>query len=264
MKHFITFILLSCSLLLLASSCTYTKPETSQALHRKHTESKMEQKINVLTKYEPDSINTRSSDSVLRGGLMESDQLKQQKNVVALTFNDGPIAHSTETLLDLLKELNVKATFFVIGNQIEGNETSIKRMVAEGHRIGNHTFTHQDFANLSIDDMIAEFTQTEDQIADVIGIRTDMVRAPYGNLPNSAEEWLAENDYHLIGWDYDFSSEEDSLEHHGEILNSGDILLYHEEINGSLEAVQSNIERLKRKGYMFVTIPELYHIKGLQ
>ncbi|GAF12092.1 polysaccharide deacetylase family protein [Bacillus sp. JCM 19046] len=255
----LTYVFLSCCLILPVLGCSYTQPESSQALHRKNGEPNAAQGMNHHRQYEKDSIYARSSISAGAEGRLQSKGMKHHKHVVALTFNDGPIQNETDTLLDLLKELHVKATFFVVGNQIEGNESTIKRMVADGHRIGNHSFTHQNLTELTISEIKEEISKTDDLLAKAVGIRTDMVRAPYGLIPIKAKKWLANNQYHLIGWDADYTSREEI-----DRLENGTIMLFHEGKHDSIADIQTKIETLKSEGYTFVTVPELFQTNGLK
>ena len=76
------------------------------------------------------------------------DRVETDKKVVALTFDDGPDPQFTPPLLDVLKKHNARATFFVMGNKAEAHPQILKRMAAEGHEIGNHSYSHPDFNNL--------------------------------------------------------------------------------------------------------------------
>ena len=81
--------------------------------------------------------------------LSVSKLINDKEKVVALTFDDGPDEEKTVDLLDMLREKQVPATFFVIGAQVEGNEELVKRMAEEGHQIGIHTWRHVDLSSLS-------------------------------------------------------------------------------------------------------------------
>ena len=121
-----------------------------------------------------------SSDSVRSQNV--SDEVKP---VVALTFDDGPNASSTPILLDGLKERKVRATFFLIGENVEKdeNEKIVKRMYEEGHLIGNHTYTHCNLSKLETGEAKKELEQTDTVIEKITGKQPVFVRAPYGELP---------------------------------------------------------------------------------
>ena len=118
-----------------------------------------------------------SSDSVRSQNV--SDEVKP---VVALTFDDGPNASSTPILLDGLKERKVRATFFLIGENVEKdeNEKIVKRMYEEGHLIGNHTYTHCNLSKLETGEAKKELEQTDTVIEKITGKQPVYVRAPNG------------------------------------------------------------------------------------
>lgn len=101
---------------------------------------------------------------------------------LALTFDDGPDPVYTERLLDLLKEEEIKATFFVLGYKAKQHPSLLKRMVAEGHSIGNHSFTHQELTKLEQSEVLDEVQQTQAVIEEATGVTTNLVRAPYGSV----------------------------------------------------------------------------------
>lgn len=138
-----------------------------------------------------------SSDSVRSQNV--SDEVKP---VVALTFDDGPNASSTPILLDGLKERKVRATFFLIGENVEKdeNEKIVKRMYEEGHLIGNHTYTHCNLSKLETGEAKKELEQTDTVIEKITGKQPVFVRAPYGELPVDSEQDLSRI---YIGWTVD-------------------------------------------------------------
>ena len=138
-----------------------------------------------------------SSDSVRSQNV--SDEVKP---VVALTFDDGPNASSTPILLDGLKERKVRATFFLIGENVEKdeNEKIVKRMYEEGHLIGNHTYTHCNLSKLETGEAKKELEQTDTVIEKITGKQPVFVRAPYGELPVDSEQDLSRI---YIGWTLD-------------------------------------------------------------
>ncbi|GIN10714.1 hypothetical protein J26TS2_05810 [Shouchella clausii] len=187
---------------------------------------------------------------------------------LALTFDDGPDPVYTERLLDLLKEEDIKATFFVLGYKAKQHPSLLKRMVAEGHSIGNHSFTHQELTKLEQSEVLDEVEQTQAVIEEATGVTTDLVRAPYGSVNDMVVKTLTTNSYHLIGWSIDsldwqyqlpFSIAMNVVED----AHSGGIILHHDGTATSyqlFEDLPAEIEWLKEKGYTFVTVPELVHL----
>jgi len=101
-------------------------------------------------------------------------------SALALTFDDGP-SEWTAPILDELARHGAKATFFVLGEHVDGNEDVLRRAVAEGHELGNHTFSHTPCSRLSADEIETELTRTQELIAAATGVRPRLVRPPYGD-----------------------------------------------------------------------------------
>ena len=107
---------------------------------------------------------------------------KKNKKVVALTFDDGPNPTTTTQALDTLAKYGVKATFFVLGKNIAGNENLLKRMKSEGHVVGNHSWSHPVLSQLSLEDAKKQITDTEDLLTQVLGSSSKLMRPPYGAI----------------------------------------------------------------------------------
>ena len=106
---------------------------------------------------------------------------------VALTFDDGPRRGTTERLLDGLKERGAKATFFLIGQQIEDNAALVARMAEEGHQIGNHTWSHQRLDGILPDEAAQEVARTEAALEALLGGGEYWLRPPYGQVAEGVE-----------------------------------------------------------------------------
>jgi len=113
------------------------------------------------------------------------------KKVIYLTFDDGPCEDVTNRILDILKENDIKATFFLIGNQIDGLEDTVKRIFTDGHSIGLHTYTHK-FKRIysNRNTFINEMIQSSDKINEVVGISPDIIRFPGGSRGHLSESFL--------------------------------------------------------------------------
>lgn len=113
---------------------------------------------------------------------VDLEQLVQEEaKRVALTFDDGPSPVYTEQLLDGLKERGVRAAFFIIGEKIEGNEDILKRMIKEGHIIGNHTFSHVQLSTVDYENGLEEIEKTNEAIYNACGITPKYIRPPFGS-----------------------------------------------------------------------------------
>lgn len=181
------------------------------------------------------------------------------ENVVAITFDDGPRRSTTVKLLDGLAQRNVKATFFLMGKSIEGNEDIVERMYNEGHLIGNHTFNHVQLTSLSDENAVEEVEKTNAAIEAVTGSRPQYIRPPFGLISDKVEEEL---DMQCVMWSVD--PEDWNTDNCGAVVNhvvknvkSGDIILMHDIYDSSVTAALEIIDRLKAKGYVFVTVDQL-------
>ena len=197
-----------------------------------------------------------SSDSVRSQNV--SDEVKP---VVALTFDDGPNASSTPILLDGLKERKVRATFFLIGENVEKdeNEKIVKRMYEEGHLIGNHTYTHCNLSKLETGEAKKELEQTDTVIEKITGKQPAFARAPYGELPVDSEQDLSRI---YIGWTVDpldWMTEDTGavVKTVVEEINPGDVILLHDCYPSSVQAAIRIVDLLQGKGYEFVTVDHL-------
>lgn len=183
--------------------------------------------------------------------------------VVALTFDDGPVNIATDEILAILKEKNVKATFFVVGEQVKKFPKLVMQEIAEGHEVGNHTYSHPALTKLSKNKIEEELDKTEKEILKVAP-KPIFFRPPEGAY-NNATFKIARNDgYSIILWSVDpYDWRYPSA---GEIVNvvlkdvkPGSIILLHDGKypSSTPEALWFIIDSLKSQGYEFVTISEL-------
>lgn len=184
---------------------------------------------------------------------------KKNRKVVALTFDDGPNPATTNQALDTLSKYGIKATFFVLGKNVSGNEEILKRMKSDGHVIGNHSWSHPVLSKLSLDEAKKQITDTEDTLTKVLGSSSKLMRPPYGAITDDIRNSL---DLSFIMWDVDSldwkSKNEASIltEIQREVKN-GSIILMHDIHAETVNALPKVIDYLKGQGYDFVTIPDL-------
>lgn len=193
--------------------------------------------------------------------LMEQELMEQSQAhpEVALTFDDGPSPKYTPLLLDGLKERNVRATFFLLGKNVKENQELVQRMQAEGHLLGNHTYNHVQLNKIPETTARQEILKTNNEIYEATGKYPEYMRPPYGAWKKNMElcvEMLP------VFWDIDTldwkSQNVDAiLKAVGEEPEDGSIILMHDEYQTSVEAALLLIDRLKEKGYEFVTVDEL-------
>nr|WP_144922585.1 polysaccharide deacetylase family protein [Paenibacillus bovis] len=191
---------------------------------------------------------------------------------IAITFDDGPDPRFTNGVLDVLKQYNVPATFFLFGSRAVANPEIVKRIHNEGHVIGNHTYSHINLVKDATPEILEEeVSKTEDALNGIIGYRTKLFRPPYGFLYNELVEKLGEMNYYVIAWSVDsLDWQEDPPEvitsNVVEKIHPGAIILMHDgaESDGdrtnTIKALQQIIPALQQQGYKFVTVPELLNI----
>lgn len=194
------------------------------------------------------------------------DIYEESERAVALTFDDGPKAGKTDVLLDMLKEKNVPATFFVIGAQVEENADIVKRIASEGHQIGIHTYSHVDLGCMAAEEQREEIEKTEEVIGQIIGEKEFVVRPPFGKINQTLENWL---DRPMILWsvdtlDWTGKTAEKMIAEVREEVRDGDIILMHDISENGLEGAAGIIDELRRMGYTFLTIDQLFAYKGIE
>jgi peptidoglycan/xylan/chitin deacetylase (PgdA/CDA1 family) len=197
---------------------------------------------------------------------------------IALTFDDGPNEPYTSQILDILKTYNIKATFFLIGKNVEAYPEVVKRMVKEGHCIGNHTYSHPELVLKLKSQIRRQIKKAEEVIFKVTGIRPHLFRPPYG-LDNPWVFVEAEKmGYLIIKWSVSGGNGGKEISY-DKILNNvlskvenGSIILLHDGNRLIKEADRSQVVRvlpliieiLENRGYQFVTIPELLGLENYE
>lgn len=190
---------------------------------------------------------------------------------VALTFDDGPDSVYTPQILDILREHKVKATFFLIGERVKLFPDVVKRMVKEGHVIGNHTMTHPNIVKLSNKETVKEIRDCENVIKTLAGYRPALFRSPYGSLDPEKVREISKLKVKIIAWnvdslDWKSLTAEQVKSNILENVKEGSIILQHssgseeENLTGSVAALKDIIKTLKKEGYKFVTVPDLLDI----
>lgn len=206
-----------------------------------------------------------SQDGIVRRGPHE--------DIVAITFDDGPNPAYTPQLLDVLKEKGVKATFFVVGLHVKKYPDIAHRIVAEGHDIGNHTYTHKDLVPATRRMVLAQTHKTEQVIKRVTGRTTKLFRPPRGIYSGAVRRLLVDEEgYRLILWsvssiDWRQTSPAKILRRVLGYARPGSILLFHDSgallrregasRQNTVEALPMVIDALRAKGYEFVTMTEM-------
>ncbi|MGC9502799.1 polysaccharide deacetylase family protein [Baaleninema sp.] len=200
-----------------------------------------------------------------RGQTVYDVPLPSQDRVVALTFDDGPWSNTPE-ILDILRKHNAHATFFVIGRHAENNPDLLRRIVAEGHTLGNHSWNHR-YHPVGTAEAMQEIDRTSEFIYEVTGVHTRFFRPPGGNLTNGLAAHAAGQDYAVMMWSLDSLDYAVSVP---EIVSNvvdraapGAVILLHDGGGNrarTVAALPQILDRLEAEGYRFVTLPEMMEL----
>ena len=203
-----------------------------------------------------------------QGAIVESAKLTPEQKVIALTFDDGPWPESTAQVLDILKQNQIKGTFFLIGQNVKNYPALVKREIAEGHVIGNHTWHHW-YQFLNPQAAAYEIVHTADLIYQVTGIKTNLFRPPGGIMHNGVADYARNSKYAIILWSSD--SVDYSRPAVPKLINNvfrkakpGGIVLMHDgggNRSKTVQALPEIIANFRKQGYSFVTIPELLEMQ---
>ncbi len=192
-------------------------------------------------------------------------KMDTEKKIIALTFDDGPHPKQTPAILDILKKYNIKATFFVVGENAEYYPETMKRLCEEGHEIGNHTFSHVDIRKTKRNSLIDDIQKNHDIIKKYNNSEPTLLRPPGGVLNTDIKDIANSFGYNIILWNIDtrdWSHESvDSIENNIlKNIENGSIILFHDYIlnpTPTPEAINKIIPELQKEGYTFVTVSEL-------
>ena len=182
---------------------------------------------------------------------------------IAMSFDDGPSATLTPKLLDLLAARHIKATFFVIGENVMEHPEIVARAAREGHEIGNHSWSHPNLAKMSQESVRSQLQRTDDAIKNATGERPTLMRPPYGSITDREKHWIHDEfGYRIILWDvdpYDWKRPGPAVVRNRILkeTRSGSIVLSHDIHPGTIEAMPSTLDALEAKGFKFVTVSEL-------
>ena len=199
-------------------------------------------------------------------------RVETNEKIVALTFDDGPKPDYTEKILDILKKEGVKATFFLVGREIRKHSEQAKEIVAHGHELGNHSFTHHRMIILGYGQVVREISDTSDAIREVGYSGPILFRPPYGKKLLVLPYYLEKIGMPSITWDLQPESYPEIANDAGRIsryvvseARPGSIVLLHvmnKSRTASIDAVEGIIDGLRKRGYSFVTVSELLKLRG--
>lgn len=189
--------------------------------------------------------------------------LPAEMKYIALTFDDGPRRGTTERLLDGLRERGASATFFLVGEEIAGSEDLVRRMAAEGHQVGNHTWSHVRLAGTAPETAAEEVRKAQAALEEVLGEGTYWLRPPYGLIDEDMEIGVP-----LVKWSVDPRDWEsrNAAQVTQAVLRDARpnaIILLHDIYPSSVEAALRIVDALEEEGYWFVTVEELLRLNGI-
>lgn len=191
---------------------------------------------------------------------------------VSITFDDGPSPKYTPALLDTLKRFDVKATFFVVGKHVKKYPEIVKRIVDEGHDIGNHTYNHRDLVPATKATVLKELRRTEEVLQDTLELKTNLFRPPRGIYNQTVRKLLVEEGYEIILWslsscDWRPNSPSGILKRVKRFAKNGSIILFHDSgamvrkeggsRGNTVKALPMVIEYLLEQGYKILPVSEL-------
>ncbi len=212
-------------------------------------------------------LSSKSDDEDFEGLQPQERDLSKfkDKKLIALSFDDGP-SYLTKKLINLSKEKDVKFTFFVLGSRLKEFNLVLKEAYENQNQICNHSYSHRNFLNLSLDDVAKEINSTNNLIEEITGQKSDCYRPPYGDSNLKIREHL---NLKMINWNIDPEDWKyrDSLSVSNHIINNvsdGSIILLHDIYESSIDAALIVVDELLKQGYAFVTIDELIELKNYQ
>lgn len=192
-------------------------------------------------------------------------QLEGQKQV-ALTFDDGPDPRTTPQVLDMLKKYHAKATFFMLGGKISGNESLVKRIADEGNEVGNHSFDHSNFTKLSHEQIVSQIESTNSLIEKACGKKPFYFRPPYGATDERVKQAVGMSQ---LLWTVDTKDWENHntaaiMTNIKNQLRPNGIILMHDIHQTSVNALPTVLDYLVNQGYHFVTVSQLMASQNIQ
>jgi peptidoglycan/xylan/chitin deacetylase (PgdA/CDA1 family) len=227
-------------------------------------------------------VNTQSQSSAkvenlnfsvpakLQGTTIYHVQPSNNEKVIALTIDDGPWPNTTLQMLDILKQNDVKATFFWVGQALQANPEIAKQVVAQGHAIGNHTWHHW-YRRMDQATAKSEIERTNELIYKTTGVKTTLFRPPGGVLNNGLAAYAKSQKYTVVMWSQTSADTDPRAKSQVFVKNvlrdakPGSIVLMHDgggDRQRTVQALPEIISKLKQQGYRFVTVPELLEMQN--
>lgn len=195
-----------------------------------------------------------------------------REKAVAFTFDDGPHPLYTEQLLEIFSGVNGKATFFMIGQEMDAFEAIAAKVHMAGHEIANHTYTHPDLTQLTLEEARTELQRADERIRRLTGKPVANFRPPFFGVNDDVFQLAEEFGYRPIGTvngeakDWEQPGVDYILDHTRPAIENGSILIFHDgygERAQTIEAVRVLVQELAAEGYRFLTVSELHELAEL-
>ena len=208
------------------------------------------------------------SNGFANGKIYSRGDSKSKK--IALTFDDGPNDTSLPKVLDLLKEEDIKASFFFIGKNISNRKLEVERTYNEGHLVLNHSYTHSNFSTASQEIVTSEIKETNDIINEILGVAPTLYRPPYGVITENEKVAVKNLGMNIVLWNVDGEdwNTKRSLDYvvstQEKETKNGSVVLMHTQPDKdmSYEALKKLIPYYRNQGYEFVKLDELLGVKA--
>lgn len=197
-----------------------------------------------------------------------NNPLETEKKI-ALTFDDGPSIFTLE-VLELLKKYNVKATFFCIGKNIESHPEILKQIIADGHLVGNHSYSHSKFFDFyNAEKIRKEIEKTDELLEKYTSKKINFFRPPYGVTTPSIRRALEKTKHKVIGWnirslDGGTKNQELIFNRITKRVSPGGIVLLHDTASHSVLVLEQFLQFLKQNNYKVISIEELLNLKAYE
>lgn len=197
--------------------------------------------------------------------------VQTEKPQVSVSFDAAWGADDTDELLRILKENNVKATFFLCGYWVEKYPEEVKKIAADGHDLGNHSATHPHMSRISSEEIAQELQKCHENVKKLTGVEMELFRPPFGEYDNHVIETAEQNGYYTIQWDVDSLDWKEQgaeteirqvLEH--KHLGNGSIILFHNDAKYTPKVLDTILKGIKERGFEIVPISQLIHRENFE
>ncbi len=224
---------------------------------------------NKSTGEEKDVLKKDVDEYMKNGWKRGTGNIDPDKPMVCLTFDDGPNPSTTNKLLDALEKNDAHATFFMVGNivkNVKGGSDTINRIKEIGCELGSHTYDHSQLTKLSSDAVKKQLEDTSNNIKDIAGEPATVLRPPYGDYNDMVKSVCKEQNVPIVLWsidtlDWKTKNADTSYKNVMDKVSDGDIILFHDIYEPSVEAAVRLIPALQDAGYQLVTFSEMAEAK---